>query len=45
MVNLQRDKKYIEWVHNLKEKFRQVQLKAAVKVNNGKKKQNGEINF
>jgi len=34
MVNLQRDKKYIEWVHNLKEKFRQVQLKAAVKVNN-----------
>ncbi len=29
-----KDKKYNEWLKNLKEKFRQVQLKAAVKVNN-----------
>ena len=28
-----KDKKYDEWLKNLKEKFRQVQLKAAVKVN------------
>ena len=28
------DKKYNEWIKNLKEKFRQIQLRAAVKVNN-----------
>ncbi len=33
MADLQRDKEYIAWIHSLKEKFRQVQLKAAVKVN------------
>ena len=34
MNNVHKNKKYAEWICNLKEKFRQVQIKAAVKVNN-----------
>ncbi len=33
MSDLKKDKNYIEWLKSLKEKFRQVQVKAAVKVN------------
>ncbi len=33
MSDLKKDKNYIEWLKSLKEKFRQVQIKAAVKVN------------
>lgn len=34
MTELFKDKKYLDWIKSLKQKFRQVQLKAAVKVNN-----------
>lgn len=34
MTELLKDKKYLDWIKSLKQKFRQVQLKAAVKVNN-----------
>ena len=33
MSELLKDKKYISWIKSLKQKFRQIQLKAAVKVN------------
>ncbi len=34
MSNIFRDKEYVEWVKHLKKKFKEVQIKAAVKVNN-----------
>ena len=34
MTEIFKDKKYVDWIKNLKQKFRQVQIKAAVKVNN-----------
>ena len=34
MTDLWKNKDYVEWINNLKKRFRQVQLKAAVKINN-----------